>query len=76
MKDAANSDIKIKVCLFAFDLLFLNGKPYIEEPFRKRREALYEYFPYTESKLMFAQNMNSSDIESIQEFLEKSVKGE
>ena len=52
----------------------LNGESLIDQPFRKRREYLYEYFPYTDSKLMFAINMNSNDLDKIQEFLDKSVK--
>lgn len=74
-QDAVSADIKIQVCIFAFDLLFLNGESLIEKPLRKRREFLYEYFPLTPTKLMFAVNMNSSNLETIQEFLDKSVKG-
>ena len=74
-KDANSAEIKIQVCIFAFDLLYLNGEPLIEKSFRKRREYLYEYFPLTPAKLMFAVNMNSSNLETIQEFLDKSVKG-
>ncbi len=74
-KDANVSEIKVKVCIFAFDLIMLNGKSLIGEPFRKRREYLYEYFPYTEARLMFATYMNSSDLEKIQEFLDQSIKG-
>ena len=37
--------------------------------------AVIKFFPYTESKLMFAQKMDSNDLESIQEFLDNSVKG-
>lgn len=33
------------VCLFAFDLLFLNGASLVREPFRVRREKLHEFFP-------------------------------
>ncbi len=74
-KDANAAEIKVKVCIFAFDLIMLNGTSLIGEPFRKRREYLYDYFPYTEAKLMFAIYMNSSDIEKIQEFLDQSIKG-
>jgi DNA ligase 1 len=73
-KDAANSEIKIKVCIFAFDLLYLNGESLIHLPFRERRDKLYEYFPYTEDKLFYAIKMDSNDLEQIQEFLEHSIK--
>ncbi len=74
-QDASASDIKIEVCLFAFDLIYLNGKSLINEPLRKRRELMIKHFPFTENKLMHATSMDSNDIESIQGFLEKSVKG-
>ncbi len=70
-----SAEIKIQVCIFAFDLLYLNGESLIQKSFRKRREYLYEHFPLTPTKLMFAVNMNSSNLETIQEFLDKSVKG-
>lgn len=73
-KDVNQAEIKIQVCIFAFDLLYLNGESLIQKSFRKRREYLYEHFPLTPTKLMFAVNMNSSNLETIQEFLDKSVK--
>ena len=73
-KDVNAAEIKIHVCIFAFDLIYLNGESLINESLRKRRETLYEYFPKVESKLMFAENMNSSNLEAIQEFLDKSIK--
>lgn len=73
-KDANVSEIKVQVCIFAFDLIMLNGMSLIGEPFRKRREYLYDYFPHTEAKLLFATYMNSSDLEKIQEFLDQSIK--
>ena len=74
-KDANVAEIKVQVCIFAFDLIMLNGVSLIGEPFRKRREYLYDHFPYSEAKLMFATFMNSSDLEKIQEFLDQSIKG-
>lgn len=35
---------RIKVCLFAFDLIYLNGKSFINEPLKVRREALHQNF--------------------------------
>jgi DNA ligase-1 len=74
-KDANVNEIKVQVCIFAFDLIMLNGQSLIGESFRKRREYLYDYFPYVEAKLMYAVNMNSNDVEKIQEFLDQSIKG-
>ena len=43
-KDADESEITVQVCLFAFDLLYLNGKSYVQEPFQARRNLLRESF--------------------------------
>ena len=63
------------MCIFAFDLIYLNGEPLTDKSLRERREYLYKYFPHVESKLMFAVNMNSNDVEAIQGFLDQSIKG-
>ncbi|KAK3599300.1 hypothetical protein CHS0354_028663 [Potamilus streckersoni] len=74
-KDADASEIKVQVCVYAFDLLYLNGESLVREPFRKRRELLRESFEEKEGEFMFAQSMISSNTEEIAEFLEESVKG-
>lgn len=35
------ADVKIAVCLFAFDCLYVNGQPLLTAPLTERREALY-----------------------------------
>uniref|UniRef100_A0A0V0J9S6 DNA ligase n=2 Tax=Schistocephalus solidus TaxID=70667 RepID=A0A0V0J9S6_SCHSO len=39
-KDVQEEDVKVRVCIYAFDLLYLNGVPLTEQPFRRRRELL------------------------------------
>jgi len=53
----------------------LNGESLTDKSLRQRREYMYKYFPRVESKLMFAVNMNSNNVETIQEFLDQSIKG-
>uniref|UniRef100_A0A8D8VAD7 DNA ligase n=1 Tax=Cacopsylla melanoneura TaxID=428564 RepID=A0A8D8VAD7_9HEMI len=74
-KDAVESDITVQVCVFMFDLLYLNGQPLVREPFSKRRELLKEHFQHQEGQFVFATSMDTTDMDRVQEFLEESVKG-
>ncbi|TFY69614.1 hypothetical protein EVG20_g3074 [Dentipellis fragilis] len=44
-KDVKLHEIKVSVCVFAFDLMYLNDQVLLEEPFRKRRAILHGQFP-------------------------------
>ncbi|XP_066156931.1 DNA ligase 1 isoform X2 [Euwallacea fornicatus] len=74
-KDANESDIKVQVCVFMFDLLYLNGEPLIKRPFKERRELLKEHFKEQEGEWLFAKCLDTTKMEEVQEFLEESVKG-
>ncbi|XP_065899199.1 DNA ligase 1-like isoform X2 [Dysidea avara] len=74
-KDADMSTINIQVCVYAFDLLYLNGKSLVKEPFRERRNLLRESFNECDGEFVFAKSMISSNVEQIQEFMEESIKG-
>ncbi|XP_052262495.1 DNA ligase 1-like isoform X2 [Dreissena polymorpha] len=74
-KDADASEIKVQVCVYAFDLLYLNGESLVRQPFRRRRELLRESFQEVDGEFMFATSMISSNTEEISEFLEESIKG-
>ena len=63
------------MCVYAFDLLFLNGESLVDVPFRRRRELLRSSFSEVEGEFMFAKCMTSSNTEEIQEFLDESIKG-
>ena len=64
----------MQVCIFAFDLIYLNGKTLIDKSLRKRREKLQKYFPKVDTKFMYAENIDTNSSETIQEFLDKSIK--
>jgi DNA ligase-1 len=72
-KGVSLSDITIPVCVFAFDLLYLNGVPLLELTLEQRREKLAEYFIPEKGKLQFATQLNSDDVEEVQAFLAQSV---
>ncbi|KAF9189923.1 hypothetical protein BGZ51_009135 [Haplosporangium sp. Z 767] len=72
-KDVKEEDIKVQVCIFAFDLLYFNGESLLREPLSKRRELLFSHFNEVDGEFAFAKNMNSTQIEDIQTFLDQSV---
>ncbi|CAG8775341.1 15649_t:CDS:2, partial [Dentiscutata heterogama] len=74
-KDVKESDIKVCVCLYAFDLLYLNGESLLQRSLAERRVRLYDAFQEVEGKFSFARHMNASNVEEIQAFLDESVKG-
>ncbi|KAK1970362.1 DNA ligase I [Colletotrichum sublineola] len=73
-KDVKIEDVKIKVCVFAFDLLYLNGEAIVQKSLRERRELLENAFQPVEGEFSFATHMNGQELEQIQVFLDESVK--
>lgn len=63
------------MCLFSFDLLYLNGESLINMSLRQRREKMYKYFPKLDGKLLYATSMDANDLDKIQEFLDNSIRG-
>jgi DNA ligase-1 len=74
-KDVNASDIKVQVCVFAFDLLYLNGEPLLRHTLKERRRILAEHFNVVEGKFKPAKHMDSKTIEDIQTFLDEAVNG-
>ena len=73
-KDVKAEDVKVKVCVFAFDMLFHNGESIVQKSLRERRELLNQAFSEVEGEFAFAQYGNTSDLEEIQTLLDESVK--
>uniref|UniRef100_T1JW70 DNA ligase n=2 Tax=Tetranychus urticae TaxID=32264 RepID=T1JW70_TETUR len=73
-KDAAEEDIKVHVCLFAFDLLYLNGESLVTKSFSERRNHLYQSFNEIKGKFMRAVSRDVETTDEIQEFLDESIK--
>ncbi|KAG0459179.1 hypothetical protein HPP92_022307 [Vanilla planifolia] len=67
------SDIKVAVCTFAFDILYINGRPLLHEQLKVRREELYKSFDEEPGEFYFATTITSNDLEEIQKFLENAV---
>lgn len=45
-KGVTISDIKVSVCTFGFDILYINGKPLLQEQLKVRREVLFFLYCY------------------------------
>lgn len=73
-KDVKTSEVTVKVCVFAFDLLFYNGEPLVKKSLRERREILHNAFTPVEGEFSFAQYGDTGDVEEIQHLLDDSVK--
>ncbi|KAJ9614109.1 ATP-dependent DNA ligase Cdc17 [Cladophialophora chaetospira] len=73
-KDVKTSDVTVKVCVFAFDMLFYNGEALVKKTLRERRELMHNALEPVEGELQFAQYGDAKDIEEIQHLLDDSVK--
>ena len=73
-KDVKADDVTVKVCVFAFDMLFYNGESVVQKSLRERRDLLHQAFSEIEGEFTFAQHGDTSDLEEIQNLLDESVK--
>lgn len=72
-KDVKEEDIKIKICYFAFDILYLNGDSLLHKSLKERRELLRSAFREVEGEFIFAKSMDGETTEEIQAFLDQSI---
>jgi DNA ligase-1 len=73
-KSVKIEDIKVTICLFAFDIIYLDGEILIKEPFMKRREKLYNSFKEIEGFFQFVTHKDLSEPEEILPFLNEAVE--
>uniref|UniRef100_G3Q0G8 DNA ligase n=1 Tax=Gasterosteus aculeatus aculeatus TaxID=481459 RepID=G3Q0G8_GASAC len=73
-KDVEASEITVQVCVYAFDLLYLNGESLVRQPLCRRRALLKESFSEVEGEFVFARSIDSNNTDAIAEFLEQSVR--
>lgn len=74
-KDVAIGSVKISVCLFSFDLMYLNGEPLLERPFRERRELLRSLFTEVPNQFTWVKSIDatSQDSETVLEFFKSAT---
>ncbi len=63
-KDVALGSITVDVCLFAFDLMFLNGQPLLDRPLRERRELLRSLFVEIPRRFTWVRSMDATSEDS------------
>ncbi|UYV82101.1 LIG1, partial [Cordylochernes scorpioides] len=74
-KDVAEQDIKVQVCLFVFDLLYLNGESLVTKSLRERRDLLNSAVREIPNEFQFAKSCDADSLDDIQAFLDDAIKG-
>lgn len=75
-KNVDIGNIKVNVCLFAFDLMYLNGEPLLDRPFRERRELLRGLFVEIPNQFTWVKSLDASstDSEFVLEFFKSATE--
>lgn len=74
-KDVDIGSIQVDVCLFAFDLMYLNGEELLDRPFRERRALLRSMFVEKEHHFTWVRSIDatSADSETVLEFFKSAT---
>ncbi|RGP77353.1 DNA ligase 1 [Fusarium longipes] len=74
-KDVDIGAITVDVCMFSFDLMYLNGQPLLDRPFRERRELLRSLFKEIPHHFTWVKSLDatSTDSESVLEFFKAAT---
>ncbi|KAF7534124.1 hypothetical protein G7054_g6496 [Neopestalotiopsis clavispora] len=74
-KDVAIGTITIDVCLFAFDLMYLNGQPLLDRSFRERRDMLKSLFTEIPHHFTWVKNLDatSQDSDAVLDFFKQAT---
>jgi DNA ligase 1 len=74
-KDVDIGSIQVDVCLFAFDLMYLNGEELLDRPFRERRGLLRSMFVEKEHHFTWVRSIDatSADSEAVLEFFKSAT---
>lgn len=76
-KNIQIQDIKVQVCIYAFDCMLHNGTPLVKTRLEERRNVLWRTLKKAEGRVEFATYRNFDELkeEDVQEFLDQSVAG-
>ncbi|GAA6021308.1 hypothetical protein JCM10207_002692 [Rhodosporidiobolus poonsookiae] len=79
-KDVELGDIKVRVGIYAFDLMYLNNESLLSSPFRRRRTLLRTLFPALRppdprlAKFEQIPSLESTDPDRVREFFEECLR--
>lgn len=74
-KNVEIGNINVSVCLFAFDLMYMNGQELLSRSFRSRRELLRTKFTAIDGQFTWVQSMDaaSSDAAAVRAFFKSAL---
>ena len=75
-KDVMIGTVTIDVCLFAFDLMYLNGEELLNRPFRERRDMLRSLFVEIPHNFTWVKSLDatSADTEIVSDFFKSALE--
>ncbi|KAH3902653.1 DNA ligase (ATP) CDC9 SCDLUD_000235 [Saccharomycodes ludwigii] len=73
-KDVDALKVKVRVCLFIFDCLLYNDEVLINKTLKERREVLHKVLKPVPGELQFANQIITTDIDEMQNYLDQSVQ--
>ncbi|RMY77167.1 hypothetical protein D0863_01475 [Hortaea werneckii] len=74
-KDVVIQSVKVDVCLFAFDLMYLNGEELLNRPFRERRNLLRSLFVEIPNHFSWVRSIDatSADSDTVSDFFKQAT---
>lgn len=75
-KEVKLEEIKVKVCLFLFDILYLNGESLLKKQLAERRQIMKEHIMEITGELYFAKSQEFTDTEDLEQFLQDAVENQ
>ncbi|KAG9858531.1 ATP-dependent DNA ligase, partial [Aureobasidium melanogenum] len=74
-KDVVITSVTVDVCLFSFDLMYLNGEGLMDRPFRERRSLLRSLFIELPHHFTWVKSIDatSADVEAISDFYKQAI---
>ncbi|KAF2444211.1 ATP-dependent DNA ligase [Karstenula rhodostoma CBS 690.94] len=74
-KDVVIGSVTIDVCLFSFDLMYLNGEELLSRPFRERRNLLRSLFVEIPHHFTWVKSLDatSADVDTVQAFFKSAL---